>query len=266
MALYQAGMDGRDSLTGASRDQTGLAAYITTDTNVGAAPLTVNFSSDRTINSTETASQFQWDFGDGNHSTDAHPKHVYQNEGSFTATLTVTAGGSTSTASYQINVANRAPSVVLETVSAGGNSATLSAAASSDPDGGPVTVSWQALDKTHSGAELNLTNIPAGSHLIQCTVTDQLGSSSSRQTIISVPDSGGYRLPDTPSDTVPGLHFAHYQMFKDGVPGGTIDPNNFNFQQIIRLVKTGTVNQWSLNQIDPVQAGRYFACRLHRYS
>ena len=258
MAIYQSGLEGQQSLTGDARTEQGLAAFIDLDASVGSAPLTVNFSTHRTINTTGSEAQFTWDFGDGNTGSGPQPQHIFQNDGEYIVSLTVTVGDQVSTATYPIQVANRAPVAIIETLSQQGASAVFSAGKSYDPDGKPVTVQWRALGKTTTGPELNLSSIPAGSHIIHVTVTDAQGASSSRQTLVSVPDSEGYRLPDNPGETVPGLHFAHYQMFKEGIPAGIIDPSDFSFQKIIRLMKTGTINQWSNNSIDPVQSGRYF--------
>jgi uncharacterized protein (TIGR02145 family) len=52
----------------------------------GLAPLIVNFT-DESLNSPST---WQWDFGDGNSSTQQNPVHTYQNAGSYTVQLTVT--------------------------------------------------------------------------------------------------------------------------------------------------------------------------------
>jgi len=51
----------------------------------GNLPLTVNFVSQSINNPT----MWNWDFGDGNTSTEANPTHIYQNEGNFDVTLTV---------------------------------------------------------------------------------------------------------------------------------------------------------------------------------
>ncbi|MFP4471830.1 MAG: FISUMP domain-containing protein [Bacteroidales bacterium] len=52
----------------------------------GDAPLTVSFS-DLSANN---PAAWQWNFGDGNTSTQQNPEHIYQNAGSYTVQLTVT--------------------------------------------------------------------------------------------------------------------------------------------------------------------------------
>jgi PKD repeat protein len=41
-------------------------------------------------NSTENATKYEWDFGDGNTSSETNPKHVYSKKGDFTVQLTAT--------------------------------------------------------------------------------------------------------------------------------------------------------------------------------
>ncbi|MEO1449191.1 MAG: PKD domain-containing protein, partial [Bacteroidota bacterium] len=53
------------------------------------APLTVNFNSTVTPAGSYT---YQWDFGDGNGSTQANPNHTYLSNGDYTVTLTITDG------------------------------------------------------------------------------------------------------------------------------------------------------------------------------
>ena len=54
----------------------------------GDAPLTVTFS-DESTQGTGTINQWQWDFGDGNASTESSPTHTYTEPGEYTVSLTV---------------------------------------------------------------------------------------------------------------------------------------------------------------------------------
>ena len=73
----------------------------------GAVPLTVNFDSIGSAAADGTAVSYVWDFGDGSHSSDAHPSHTYLDVGSFVATLTVTDDkGATASNSIPIVVTN----------------------------------------------------------------------------------------------------------------------------------------------------------------
>ncbi|KAA3631783.1 MAG: PKD domain-containing protein [Calditrichaeota bacterium] len=55
------------------------------DVQVGEAPLAVNFTGTSGL----TVTSWEWDFGDGNMSTDQNPTHVYTNPGSYDVTLTI---------------------------------------------------------------------------------------------------------------------------------------------------------------------------------
>ncbi len=45
------------------------------------------------VNTSENASNYFWDFGDGNTSTDKNPTYSYSSDGTFTITLTATGEG-----------------------------------------------------------------------------------------------------------------------------------------------------------------------------
>lgn len=62
---------------------------VTADIQTGRSPLTVQFKSNATDSDGRIVS-YLWNFGDGNTSTEANPKHVYVIEGNYTVTLTVT--------------------------------------------------------------------------------------------------------------------------------------------------------------------------------
>jgi len=62
-----------------------VADFTATPTS-GTAPLTVTFT-DQSVN---TPTSWQWDFGDGNTSTQQNPTHIYNNAGTYTVNLTAT--------------------------------------------------------------------------------------------------------------------------------------------------------------------------------
>ncbi len=64
---------------------TPVANFTGTPTS-GTAPLTVNF----TDQSTNTPTSWQWEFGDGGTSTQENPTYIYNNNGSYAVSLTVT--------------------------------------------------------------------------------------------------------------------------------------------------------------------------------
>lgn len=63
-------------------------------------------------NVSERATEYHWDFGDGNTSEEFSPSHRFETEGSYNVTLTATSGGS-STSLTQVVIADRFVPVVL---------------------------------------------------------------------------------------------------------------------------------------------------------
>ncbi|WP_208297325.1 ThuA domain-containing protein [Actinophytocola oryzae] len=93
------------------------------DKTSGVAPLTVNFSSDGSLDPDGTPVTYAWDFtSDGTvDSTEANPSFTYTANGNFSATLTVTdADGRTATANVPVVVGNTAPTVRLNLPPNGG--------------------------------------------------------------------------------------------------------------------------------------------------
>lgn len=74
---------------------------VTADVQTGHSPLTVQFHSN-TTDSDGRIVTYLWNFGDGNTSNEANPKHIYVQEGNYTVTLTVTDDkGATATTTLQ---------------------------------------------------------------------------------------------------------------------------------------------------------------------
>ena len=72
-------------------------AWFTASPMMGSGPLTVSFT-DRSMG---TPAAWQWDFGDGNTSSERNPAHTYATTGKYTPTLTVfNAGGRSSYSSF----------------------------------------------------------------------------------------------------------------------------------------------------------------------
>src|SRR5690625_3833617 len=70
----------------------------------GPAPLPVSFTADATDPEGEEMT-FEWNFGDGNHSTEQNPTHVYTTPGSYKSRVTVTdAGGAVNEESIEVRV------------------------------------------------------------------------------------------------------------------------------------------------------------------
>lgn len=85
------------------------------DVSDGQAPLDVAFSSEGTEDGDGEELKLEWDFGDGETSTEADPEHTYTENGTYSATLTATdPTGRVGTAGAHVTVGNTAPEVELE--------------------------------------------------------------------------------------------------------------------------------------------------------
>jgi len=91
---------------------TGPTALADASPKTGIAPQVVSFTgAGSTVGSTPIAS-FEWDFGDGTEDTGAQVTHTYQENGTFTATLSVTDNdGNTSLSTVVITLGNNADPV-----------------------------------------------------------------------------------------------------------------------------------------------------------
>jgi PKD repeat protein/glucose/arabinose dehydrogenase len=98
-------------------------AVLSADRTDGPTPLTVNFSSEGSLDEDQADSiRFEWDFGDGSaKSIEPNPTHTYTTAGRYTAVLTVyDSSGKKSSTSTVITVGNTSPNVVVNTPVEGG--------------------------------------------------------------------------------------------------------------------------------------------------
>ncbi|MDA3910553.1 MAG: PKD domain-containing protein [Bacteroidales bacterium] len=135
--------------------------------------LTVQF----TDLSTENPTSWEWDFGDGNTSTDQSPQHVYTNPGTYTVSLIVTNVGGSDTQSMtdyihvydQLVVSNGTGNVTCYGDSDGSLSAIVSGGE------GTYTYVWENESGTEIGSTATLDNLTGGMYYL--TVTDLAGCS-----------------------------------------------------------------------------------------
>ncbi|SIO84791.1 ThuA domain-containing protein [Nocardiopsis sp. JB363] len=91
-------------------------ARIDTDATSGAAPLTVEFSGEESFHPGGLAFDHEWNFGDGEGSTEVSPTHTFEEAGRYNVSLTVTdEEGRTGTATVSITAGNTAPEVAFQT-------------------------------------------------------------------------------------------------------------------------------------------------------
>lgn len=109
--------------------------------NAGLAPLTVHCAATGSSDPYGKPLTYSWDFGDGSPvATTANPAHTYTANGTYTATLTVSNGSQTGTATTQIVVGQQPPNAtitapMLGTTYTGGATITFSGTASDPVDG-----------------------------------------------------------------------------------------------------------------------------------
>lgn len=133
---------------------------------------------------------FQWDFGDGNGSSDPSPYHSFAAPGEYNATLTVRdrAGQSASVTLPAVSIRNRKPSADFRVFGCFTENGTLyfDATASSDPEG-PLAFSWDFGDgRTGQGAVTEHVFPAAGNFAVNLTVTDSNGDSTTISQVVVV--------------------------------------------------------------------------------
>lgn len=151
------------------------------DPTSGNAPLMVNF----TDLSTGSITSWDWDFGDGNSSTDQNPTNTYITEGTYTVSLTVTGpdGNSTETKTDYIVVSTDAPIADFEGTPTNGT-VPLEVSFTDLSTGGTIdTWEWEFGD-TGISSEQNPVHIysAAGTYTVTLTVTGPGGSSTETKT------------------------------------------------------------------------------------
>lgn len=150
------------------------------DKTSGIAPLTVKFTS----NSTGEISLYQWDFGDGNESTESDPSHTYINPGTFNAALTVAGGGGTDSKSQTITVSPPAPIAGFSCDKSSG-AAPLTVNFFSTSTGAITSYAWNFGDGSIS-SETNPSHTfnNVGTYTVVLTVTGPGGSGTYNSNII----------------------------------------------------------------------------------
>jgi PKD repeat protein len=137
---------------------------------------------------------YSWDFGDGTAlSTLAQPTHTYATTGQFIVTLTVQDGRdgqATATTSAAISHTNGTPTARASGPPTGDAAATLAfrGADSTDPDGDPLTYSWDFGDGSARSTQANPLHAfaQAGPYLVSLTVTDSFGAADTATLAVTI--------------------------------------------------------------------------------
>ncbi len=130
-----------------------------------------------------------WDFGDGNSSSGTAVAHRFALPGSYTVTLTVTDNHGGSNATIQtLEVANALPLLefaIPQGIWDGGRwivpvdaTLVLNSSGSHDPEGLPLSFTWDIDGNAHSGATPAIT-LGGGSHAVSLVITDAHGATAS---------------------------------------------------------------------------------------
>lgn len=153
------------------------------DVTTGPSPLTVRFTNQSTGNITSQ----QWNFGDGESSTEASPTHVFQAVGTYNVILTVTGPGGSSSVTRQITVQNPsipAPLAGLVPSTTEGNAPLTVQFDASDSSGQIDTYNWNFGDgQTGIGQVVTHTYENPGSYQASLTVVGPGGQATANVTI-----------------------------------------------------------------------------------
>ena len=176
---------------------TPVAAFNVSPTG-GEAPVAITF----TDVSTNSPSSYAWDFeGDGitDWTTANPPQFTYTIPGTYQATLTVSNGLVSSTATRTITITAGPGPVADFTVSPQTGTAPLTVAFNDTSTSSDVITSWNWTfgDGTTSALQNPLAKTYAqGTWVVTLTVTDSLGSATAQKTIVVTPAAPMCTVPD----------------------------------------------------------------------
>jgi len=121
---------------------------------------------------------YQWDFGDATSSTLRHPAKTYANAGQYNVTLTVDDGrGGTHATTHSVTVTSVGSAPVASftatvlSVTAQGAAVAFDASGTTDPDGDPLTYSWDFGDRTGGGSGAFVEYVYAFPNTYRVTLT-----------------------------------------------------------------------------------------------
>jgi PKD repeat protein len=183
--------------TKATIDDTEPTADFAGTLTSGLKPLTVDFADSSTSYDAITARE--WDFGDGNTSTEQNPTHVYATEGIYTVSLTVyEADGDSDTATkvdYIIVTRENQPPVSVPNgpyTGTEGAAILFSGSGSYDPDGSIISFVWDfgfGDGNTGTGESPAYTYAQDGTYNVTLVVTDSEGATDTSTTTAAIDDT-----------------------------------------------------------------------------
>ena len=155
------------------------------------------YECNRTVRFTDASSQnptsWSWQFGDGATSTLQNPEHTYQNNGTFTVTLTVgeicsNGPASISTIAKQVVVSAESPAVANFTANPTSGVAPLTVNFTDTSSSNTLSWSWQFGDGATSNAE-NTSHVytAAGTYKVNLTAGNRCGNTTiTKQIVVDV--------------------------------------------------------------------------------
>lgn len=196
--------------------QPAFSVALGADTLTGAAPLVVNFSATVPDGGNEVG--YTWNFGDGvTEQGSPNRAHTYTAPGTYPVTLTATSGARTAEATATVEVTapvtppppeNAPPSVALTASRTTGRAplAVSFTAAATDPDGDPLTYSFNFGDGTTRGAGEAVQAhryAEPGRYAATVTVADGRGGVAEAEVTVSVLDPEPEVPPTEPPPAPP---------------------------------------------------------------
>jgi glucose/arabinose dehydrogenase len=178
------------------------SAVLNADPTAGDTPLTVSFNATGSTDPDGDALTYRWDFGDGSApvTTSASTSHLYSAAGTFTATVTVSDGRLSDTASVVLRPGDTAPVITFVSPSESqlftvGRQYTLSASATDEEDGDLPTsaLSWTVLKHHHGHVHPFLGPVSGNNIVITAPEPEDLDAATDSYLEIRVTatDSGG---------------------------------------------------------------------------
>ena len=165
-------------------------ASFTTSPRQGNAPFTVSLNASLSFDPDGSITSYQWSASDGQTANGKNSQLTFNNPGTYKITLTVTDDkGATTSIDNTITVTqqpNQDPKASF-TMSSQGNTVSLNASSSFDPDGSITAYQWSSSNGlAASGQNAQLTFPNPGTYAIILTVTDDKGATNSTQKSITL--------------------------------------------------------------------------------
>jgi PKD repeat protein len=200
VSLTATGEGGQDTTTveiTARRPPNAPNAAFSVSPERGFVPLQVQFTNETTGNATE----YRWNFGNGETSSETSPVYMYESPGNYTIELTAIGPGGTSRTINMVSVQPRPqPPQAGFAASPARGTAPLRVEFSNQSEGSQLTYAWDfQTDGTIDSQEPNPTHTytQSGNYRVTLRITDPSGQSDSATQEIQV----SQEVADVPTDT-----------------------------------------------------------------